>query len=162
MGILEESLSAEDWNFIGDEIDARHPDRAVSYEMAPDGFLVRMWTIDNANDITYGPFPVKPENSSMVEHHVNRMNKAPCPLGKSCPGQSQGMPQDSLSPKDWDALNRAVHSNEITTYAMVQCGIVVKQQADEGDVDRIFGPFPVAPRYRQQVEDFVNASNVRQ
>lgn len=158
MGILDESLSAEDWHFVDEELDTRHPDRAVSYEVVPEGFVVRMWTIDNVNDITYGPFAIKPENRLRVQHFVNRLNKQPCPLGQSCP--SQGIPQDSLSQQDWDALNRAVHQNYETKYAIVADGLVVRQLgSDENENEIIHGPYAIQPQYRQQVEVLVRARN---
>lgn len=62
MGLLEESLSAEDYKAIIEctEPPYRHPDHAFSYEVVSDGFLLKMWNQDNVNDITYGPFPIRP------------------------------------------------------------------------------------------------------
>ncbi|TKY87450.1 hypothetical protein EX895_003464 [Sporisorium graminicola] len=163
---MSEGFSAEDWRLIGTELDARHPDRASSWEVVPDGLLVRMWTIDNINDITYGPFAIKPENRSLVEHQVNQMNTAPCPLGDSCP--SRGIPQEGLTTEEWEALNRAVHQNEKTSYVMVHDGLVVRQHTVEGDevegdeTSITFGPFAIATQYRPQVEDFVRASSANQ
>ncbi|EST07279.1 hypothetical protein PSEUBRA_003458 [Kalmanozyma brasiliensis GHG001] len=157
MGVLSESLAREDWRFI-EGLDDRHPDRAISYELAAEGLLVRMWSIDNVNTDTYGPFAIDPQQRTRVEDYINRLNNTPCPLGEGCP--SKGIPQESLSAQDWDALNRAVHRNAETTYAVTADGLVViEHNSEEDGVDVTHGPFAVQPQYQQQVEDYVRARN---
>ena len=153
-------MSAEGWNTIVEctEPPYRHPDHALSYEVVPEGFLVKMWNQDNVNDITYGPFPIRPENCQRVQHSVDKRNTRPCQLGICCPGQ--GLPEESMSPEDWDALNAAVHHNESFRYAIAPHGIVVKQQSTGcGNSDIAYGPYAIKDGYRQQAEAFVAKSN---
>lgn len=161
MHILRKSLSADDWHFIDEVLLERHQDRAMSYEVVPGGLLVRMWTVDNVNDPTYGPFSIRPEYRIKVEHYVDKLNKEPCPLGKSCP--SEGIPEESLAPEDWNALNRAVHQNYETSYVIVKDGIAVLQHASDGaEKEIVCGPLPIKTEYRQVVRGFVDARNAKQ
>lgn len=64
-----------------------------------------------------------------------------------------------MSPKDWDALNKAVHQNESFRYAIVPHGLIVKQQSTgSGDSDITYGPYAIKEGYRQRAEDFVTRS----
>lgn len=76
-GVLNESLSAQDFGHLTAAMQKHADTHATSYDMAPGGLMLRMWNDNNENDITYGPYAVKPENQKKVEEDVHLDNNPP-------------------------------------------------------------------------------------
>lgn len=163
MKLFKKALNDADYATFSSLVE-RHPDHAMSYHVVPDGFVVKMWTIDNVNDITYGPFAIKPEYRQRIEERLESEKNQPCPIGDGCPESAKL--QDAFTQKDWNGLNEAVHVNQETTYQLVEGGLLVTRlpsddpEDEDAQEESINGPFAFKPEYRNQMEEFVRKNPI--